>query len=464
LIREGKVMRVLPGFLCVLALAMGACDSGSSATSASSTAPTPPKGAEAAEPAQDPNALVIWWAQWPPADGLQKLGDEYASATGQKVKVFQIPWSDFQNKTFQEFGKSRTAFDMVLGDSQWVGRGAEGKLYLELTDWIAKNVDLKSFHPKAVKGYCEYPPGSARYYAVPAETDAMGFAYRKDWFEDPKEKEAFKAKHGRELGVPKTWEEFEQVAAFFTRPDKNVYGCSLVNGRMYDDIVNGFGQVLYAFGGSWGDEKTRKVKGHLDSANSLAALEFFKKLSNDYSPKGGSSYDYFKSLDAFKNGSVAIHMNMFAFFPGLVEQYKEKVGFFPVPSKGDRRVTTLGGQGISISAKVPAEKQEAAKKFIAWLIKTDTQKKWVAMPACFTGNAEILKSEEFRKASPYNAAFADSLDVLQDFWNVPCYNELIAASLRHLGEAVDGKTPPAEALKKLAEEHETLMKENGLLK
>jgi multiple sugar transport system substrate-binding protein len=124
----------------------------------------------------------------------------------------------------------------------------------------------------------------------------------------------------------------------------------------------------------------------------------------------------------------------------------------------------MGGQGISVSAKIPAAKQEAAKKFIAWFLKTDVQKKWVSMPACFTGNAELLKTEEFRKASPYNAAFADSLDVLQDFWNVPCYNELLAVAVRYLGEAVDGKRSPEDALKALAEEHEALMKENGLLK
>jgi multiple sugar transport system substrate-binding protein len=221
---------------------------------------------------------------------------------------------------------------MVLGDSQWIGRGAEGKLYVELTDWIKANVDLTKLHPKAAKYLCEYPTGSGRYYAVPGETDAMGFAYRKDWFEDTAEQAAFKAKYNRELGVPKTWEEFEQIAAFFTRPDKNVYGCALINGRMYDDIVNGITQVLYTFGGSWGDEKTRKVKGHLDSPATLEGLKFFKKLSQEFSPKGGSAYDYFKALDAFKNGSVAMHMNMFAFFPGLVDQFKDKVGFFAMPS------------------------------------------------------------------------------------------------------------------------------------
>ena len=43
-----------------------------------------------------------------------------------------------------------------------------------------------------------------KYWAVPLEGDAAGWAYRKDWFEDPKEMEAFKAKYGYDLDVPKT--------------------------------------------------------------------------------------------------------------------------------------------------------------------------------------------------------------------------------------------------------------------
>ena len=53
--------------------------------------------------------------------------------------------------------------------------------------------------PATVKYYAEY---DGKYWAVPAEGDANGWAYRKDWFEDPKEMEAFKAKYGYDLAVP----------------------------------------------------------------------------------------------------------------------------------------------------------------------------------------------------------------------------------------------------------------------
>ena len=31
------------------------------------------------------------------------------------------------------------------------------------------------------------------------------------------------------------------------------------------------------------------------------------------------------------------------------------------------------------------------------------------------------------------------MDIVQDFWNVPVYNELIASTAQQLGEALDGK-------------------------
>ena len=49
--------------------------------------------------------------------------------------------------------------------------------------------------------------------------------YRKDIFEDPKLKDAYQAKFNKELDVPKTWEDYAQVAQFITdQMAPNVYG------------------------------------------------------------------------------------------------------------------------------------------------------------------------------------------------------------------------------------------------
>jgi multiple sugar transport system substrate-binding protein len=437
----------LVGIACSIILGAG-CQKSQAPEPASSAAATP-----AAKP-----SLTIWWAQWAPADGLQELAGAFAQKENVEVKVHQIPWGNFQDQVFQEFGKSQTEFDIVVGDSQWLGRGATKGLYVDLTAWLPTAVDIKSLHPIALKYLAEYPTGSPHYYGAPAETDAMGWAYRKDWFEDPAEKAAFKKKFKKELAVPQTWDELKTIAEFFTRPDQKRYGNVLVTGRGYDDIVMGFEQILYAFGGSWGDAKTLKVSGALDSPDAVKALDFFKSLLK-YAPPGGSKLGYGEALEPFVNNSSAMLMNYFAFFPDLAKKMAGKIGFFAMPAQGARRFSSLGGQGFSISAKIAPAQQELAKKFIAWFLQLDTQKQWVQKPGGFTANAEILKSEEFKKASPYNAAFAQSMDIAQDFWNLPVYNELIAATAQQLGEALDGKKSSKDALTQMAAEHERIFQQ-----
>src|SRR5450432_2911657 len=87
----------------------------------------------AATASEAKQVLTIWWAQWAPADGLQELASEFSKKENVEVKVHQIPWANFQDQVFQEFGKSQTAFDIVVGDSQWLGRGATKGLYVDLS-------------------------------------------------------------------------------------------------------------------------------------------------------------------------------------------------------------------------------------------------------------------------------------------------------------------------------------------
>jgi multiple sugar transport system substrate-binding protein len=406
--------------------------------------------------------LNVWWFQWAPADGLQELGRDFEKETGIEVIVRQIPIDHYQTTVFTEFGNKRTAFDIVIGDSQWIGRGATKGLYVDLTDWLKTVVDLSTIHGKAARYLCEYPEGSGKWFAAPAETDAIGMAFRKDWFDDPAEKAAFKAKYGRDLKVPDSWDEMKEVAAFFHRPDQKRYGFALPTGRSYDELTMGVQNLLWSHGGMWHDPKSNHVKGFLDTAGTAAAIDTLKELIK-LGPNGAERLGYGEVLENFMNDSTAMILDYFAFFPGILEKKGAKVGFAMVPQKDGKRVASLGGQGFSISTHIPAEQQELAKKFIAWFMQRKTQEKWITKPAGFTANAEILKSDAFRKATPYNAPFADSVDTMQDFWNVPCFNELLSETQKYVGMAIDGQMSTMDALKKLAEEKERILKENGLL-
>ena len=60
--------------------------------------------------------------------------------------------------------------------------------------------------------------------SVATDGDYQVWAYRVDLFDNAKNQKDFKAKYGRDLEFPKTWEHHAQVAEFFTQPDKKLYG------------------------------------------------------------------------------------------------------------------------------------------------------------------------------------------------------------------------------------------------
>ena len=45
-------------------------------------------------------SITIWWAQWDPAVGLEKLGQQFSEETGIGVRVHQIPWASYQDQVF----------------------------------------------------------------------------------------------------------------------------------------------------------------------------------------------------------------------------------------------------------------------------------------------------------------------------------------------------------------------------
>src|SRR6266478_8903163 len=126
----------------------------------------------AGKPVVAADTLTILWAEWDPANYLQELVKDYEKQSGVKVVVETVPWPDFQTKAFTEFNAKGDAYDLVVGDSQWLGAGSTGGHYVDLTNFVVKNGLDKSMAPATVAGYSEYPPKSKKYWAVPLEGDA----------------------------------------------------------------------------------------------------------------------------------------------------------------------------------------------------------------------------------------------------------------------------------------------------
>ncbi len=411
------------------------------------------------------DSLSIFWAEWDPATYLQELVLDFEAETGTKVTVETTPWSDFQTKTFREFAAKGDSWDIVVGDSQWLGAGATQGHYVELTDWFIKNGVDKSMAPATVVGYAEYPKGSKKYWAVPLEGDANGWAYRKDWFEDPAEMAAFKAKYGYELAIPRTWGQLKDMAEFFHRPNENRYGVAIYTQKDYDAITMGVQNVVFAWGADLGDPNTYRVNGVLNTQGGIKALEFYKELYK-YTPPDWGNVFFQGNNQAITEGLAAMSMNYFAFFPALinpsVNKYAKSTGFFANPSGPGGRYASLGGQGASIIKY--SKKQDLAYKFLEWFIRDDVQQKWASLGG-YTCNANVLKSKAFLEDTPYNQAFYETMFMVKDFWAVPEYAELLEICQRNWHQyVVGGKGTAKQAMDTIANEWEKIFRREGRLK
>ncbi|NTV29469.1 MAG: extracellular solute-binding protein [Candidatus Omnitrophica bacterium] len=376
------------------------------------------------------DVITILWAQWPLADALQRLSEGFTRETGIRVVVRQEPWGSFFDAFFRRVHGDSLQYDLVAGDSQWRGLGVREGLYTELTNWIKHNGVDRQMASAAMTGYAEYPIGSGRYWAVPLMGDALGFAYRKDLFESPEEKAAFAARYGYGLAVPNTWEQLRDIADFFNRPQSGLYGVTVWGRPVYDSIAMGAEAFIWAYGGDIGDQRSYHVKGILDTSASNRGLEMYKKI-HDLGP-GDTIPSYLEVNDAFKQGKVAMVMNFFSFLSELADPnsnpYAGTTGYFAFPAGPKARVTSLGGQGLSLVSA--SQKKEQSLRFLSWFVRKDVQQEWVRLGG-FSCDRSVLGSPELLAAKPYHAALSESMQMMRDFWVVPEYVSLLDIAQKH---------------------------------
>lgn len=410
--------------------------------------------------------LTILWAEWDPANYLQEIGNRYEEETGIRINVIQEPWGSFYDRMAAEWAAKGTAYDMVVGDSQWIGQAVTEGHYMDLTDFMVENGIHETVTPATLQFYAEYPPGSGKYYAYPTEGDAVGWAYRTDLFEDPDNMAAFEEQYGYPLAAPETWAQLRDIAEFFYRPDENLYGVGVYTQIDYDGLTMGYETAMFSWGVDWWGEDYQVI-GVVNSDRAVEALEFYKELYS-YAPPGTNNAFFAEMNDVFINGQAAMIMNYFAFLPALinpgVNPYADVTGFFATPEGpyGDR-YTSLGGQGLSVINYISDERKQASLDFIKWFAQEDVQAQWAEVGG-YTCNANVLASEEFLSNTPYNPAFADSMTFVKDFWNIPEFGELLEPVQRHLNAyVVGGQGTAKEALDNVALEQFEILVDAGYI-
>ena len=412
--------------------------------------------------------LTLCWAAWDPANALVELSKDFEAQSGHKMTFEFVPWPNFADRMLNELNSGGKLCDLLIGDSQWIGGGAENGHYVKLNEFFDSNgISMDDFAPATVYAYSTWPKGTPNYYALPAMGDANGWFYRKDWFERPDIREAYKAATGNELGEPKTQRELMEIAKFFQGREidgNTVYGVSIFTERGSEGITMGATGALYTFGFKYENTPGKyDMEGAVNSAQAIEGLEFYKELYDCCTPPGYTNSYMSASLDAFKSGQVAMAMNWFAFFPGLYadpDTGGDKIDFFVNPPQYQAG-STLGGQGISVVSY--SDKKAAALEYIKWFAQPSVQARWWSLGG-YSANNSVLNDPGFKDSQPFAGDFLVAMQDVQDFWQEPVYAELLLAMQKRLHDyVVAGQGTSKEALDKLIADWTEIFEDEGKL-
>ena len=412
-------------------------------------------------------SITLGWAAWDPANALQELTKEFTAETGIDVIFEFVPWPNFADRMLNELNNKGKTFDLLIGDSQWIGAGAVYGHYVKLNEFFDKEgISMNDFSPATVYAYSTWPKGSENYYALPAMGDALAWAYRKDWFDRPELNSEFKKKHGYDLGVPANWNQLHDMCSFFQGREidgQKRYGAAINTERGSEGITMGVTAAMYAWGMEYENpNKPYDMEGFFNSPQAVEAVEFYRKLYEDCAPPGHSDAYMVANLDAYKSGQVAFQMNWYAFWPGVSKEDSDGrvSGFFANP-KQNVAAATLGGQGISVVKY--SDKQDLALEYIKWFARPDVQQKWWDLGG-YSCHNDVLNSPSFPTSTVYAQGFLDSMGIVKDFWQEPTFVELMLPMQEAIHDyVVNGKGTAKGALDKIIEEWVEVFEADGKL-
>jgi multiple sugar transport system substrate-binding protein len=148
-------------------------------------------------------------------------------------------------------------------------------------------------------------------FGIPYDGDSHMYYYRKDLIEDPKHKDAFKSKYAYDLGPAKTWDQYHDIAEYFTNTDWNAggehYGTIEAMGRKKWAFYTFFDRAA-AYGKHPSDPNfffdPESMKPRINTPPFVRALEEWKKVLK-FGPSGMVTMGYDEDRIFFPGGKAA---------------------------------------------------------------------------------------------------------------------------------------------------------------
>ncbi|MDE0533295.1 MAG: sugar ABC transporter substrate-binding protein [Albidovulum sp.] len=430
------------------------------------------RAAEAAKQYAGTTLNVFYEAGLQPLDPKNFTGPMWEELTGIKINVIEAPLDEMFTKIMQAHRAGSGAYDVLNVVPNQMPDLAFAGVLEPLDEWVDQygyRDELSTIAP-VYRDNQMMVEGTT--YGFPDDGDVLVLYYRRDLFEDPENMAEFKAKHGYDLGPPKTWQQFNEIGQFITdkyAPD--IYGAGML--RQPGNAQYLFQERFRVEGGKFFDSETMEA-----TINSEAGVKVFTEMveANKFMPPGVEQWGFIEAFNAFLAGDIAMTISWppvgrwaagygkgteaLAWIPET--QVADKIGY-ALPPGGTPELAV----GFSLAVASGSENKEAAYLFIQWMNSEEISLQRVQLPFALRDpfRDSHFTSEEYRSRWPNAGDYLDTLKAgsetgLLDLSLIQTdrYEEGIRQAISSLWAGDD----PQEILDELAESWDALTERIGV--
>jgi len=234
-----------------------------------------------------------------------------SSATELQLDAIAYDLHPLVETLFERLGLEQGEWDVAFLSTDWLAAASEAKCVVDLSEML--KADAPEGYPEGwSESLLRMQTVGGAVYGGPYHNGPECLLLRKDLFDDAVERSEYKRRYGVALRAPRTWAEFQQIAQFFHRPERGLYGTVFA---AYPDGHNTVYDYLLQLWTRGGELLDADGKVHFNTPESIEALTFYRAMLNDAAAVHPEcrKMDSVKSGLAFAAGEVAMMVNWFGF-------------------------------------------------------------------------------------------------------------------------------------------------------
>jgi|YNPBryunderm2012_1023409.scaffolds.fasta_scaffold00922_10 DNA-binding LacI/PurR family transcriptional regulator/ABC-type glycerol-3-phosphate transport system substrate-binding protein len=381
-------------------------------------------------------------------EAIRSLIHDYKTRSQATIEIVPLSYEALYHEVVRN---PESPFDVFMVDVSWLPECVYFRRLRELTPLIVPASEpFYGFIPGVLENYALL---NGCYFAVPFYFGVQLLFYRRDIFEDPELNQAFLEQSGRELSIPRGWDEYNQVARFFTKsinPLSPVEYGTTVGAHNNTAIVCEFLPRLWYYGGEIFDREGRATIASLQAINALQNyIETFR-----YAPSPNNWWQ--KQVENFAQGLSAMMImftsNVFPILEKRLSKVYDRFGIAQISGE----VSVLGGWSLGINAR--SEQVEESFEFIRWACSSELAIPFSLLGGC-TPHFSVYQSAELVRALPWASLAEKTFNKAKKRAAIPHLGlevveqkqleQIIGENLR---KAIEGSITPKEALHKSQEE------------